>query len=296
MESSIYKDSHAKSLFLHCVLKANWKDKKFMLDGKKIIIKRGSFLTGRHQLSKDLGMKSSTTRNKLRLLVDNEYISIKPTYRYSIIIVKNYDFWQKTGFEYFLKKTENRTGVRTSLLPSTTEDKQDSLKDRWRTGGGQVEDTTNTLNTYKEGNTEEGEGPMHNPKPKNEKEKVKPDPHLKIVITHILETWSKQTTERAKDIERYNASRDGRDPCVIDPIPCPFSWGKHSAIIKRLCQIYQHEGVMALWDMYLLITDPWIKERGYAVDIFLSQNNLSRLLDKGYKGIAQKYKALFIEF
>lgn len=79
-------------MFIHCLLKANWKDEKF----EGIDIPRGSFITGRKKLSKELGMTEQEIRTALKHLVSTNEITIKKTNKYSIISIKNYKNYQQS--------------------------------------------------------------------------------------------------------------------------------------------------------------------------------------------------------
>ena len=52
LEWEWYRNINTKVLFLHCLLKANWKDGKFEGRG----VKRGSFITSIKKLSLELGL------------------------------------------------------------------------------------------------------------------------------------------------------------------------------------------------------------------------------------------------
>ena len=85
-----YKNINTKILFLHCLLKANWEDSKF--EGQ--VIKRGSFVTGRKKLAKELCITEQQVRTALQHLVSTNEITIKKTNKYSIITINNYDMYQ----------------------------------------------------------------------------------------------------------------------------------------------------------------------------------------------------------
>ena len=86
-----YKDQNTKSLFIHCLIKANWKDGKF--EGK--IIPRGSFVSGRKKLAQELGMTEQEIRTALKHLISTNEITIATTNKYSVITVVNYELYQQ---------------------------------------------------------------------------------------------------------------------------------------------------------------------------------------------------------
>lgn len=85
-----YKDSGASRIFIHLLLSANHKEKKW----QGITIKRGQVLTGRKSLSYELGLSEQVVRAGLKKLIRTNEITIKPTNKYSIITICKYDSYQ----------------------------------------------------------------------------------------------------------------------------------------------------------------------------------------------------------
>ena len=90
-----YKDSNTKAVFLHCLLKANWKDGNFC--GK--VIHRGQFITSRKALSNELNLGESTIRTALNRLKSTNEITINSTNKYTVITVVKYDDYQMLNGE-----------------------------------------------------------------------------------------------------------------------------------------------------------------------------------------------------
>lgn len=103
LEWEWYDKSETVHLFLHCLLKANHKDKSYR--GK--IIKRGSFLTSRELLSSELGLSQRQIRTSLNRLKMTNELTINSTRKGTIIQVVNYSKYQvKTKQE-----TDNRPTI-----------------------------------------------------------------------------------------------------------------------------------------------------------------------------------------
>lgn len=77
-------------MFLHCLLKANFKNTKW----KGQTIKSGEFITSIASLSKETALSQRQTRTALFKLKSTNELTIKTTSRYSIITVNNWDKWQ----------------------------------------------------------------------------------------------------------------------------------------------------------------------------------------------------------
>lgn len=94
-----YDDIPTKVLFLHILLKANHKNKKW----HGIDVERGSFVSGRKTLSMETGLSEMQIRTSLNKLKSTNEIRIKTTKQNSIIYVNNYDEYQQN----FLTKSNN---------------------------------------------------------------------------------------------------------------------------------------------------------------------------------------------
>lgn len=85
-----YKNNNTKILFLHCLLKANWKDGKF--EGKEI--KRGELVTSLPTLAFETGLTVRQIRTALNHLKMTGELTVKTTSKYSVITVNNYNIYQ----------------------------------------------------------------------------------------------------------------------------------------------------------------------------------------------------------
>ena len=90
MEWEWYTDPNTARLFLHLILSANHKAGSY----KGIDIDRGQLITGRNKLSERTGISVRSIRTCLSRLEDTGEISIKPTNKYSLITICNYETYQ----------------------------------------------------------------------------------------------------------------------------------------------------------------------------------------------------------
>ncbi len=88
-----YKVQNTKSVFIHLLLKANWKNGKF----KGCDIPRGSLATGRKQLAEELNLTEQEIRTALKHLKSTNEITIVTTKQFSIITVVNYEQYQQSN-------------------------------------------------------------------------------------------------------------------------------------------------------------------------------------------------------
>lgn len=90
LEWEWYNDTNIRLLFLHCILRANFKDQKWQ--GK--IIKAGQFVTSIQHLAAECGLSIQKTRTALEKLKNTGEINKQTTSHFSIITINNWDKWQ----------------------------------------------------------------------------------------------------------------------------------------------------------------------------------------------------------
>lgn len=91
LEWQWYSDTIVKVVFLHCLLKANYVEKK----SQDIVIKRGQFLTSLNTLSQELNLGLKQVRNALEKLQETDEIHIEGAQKRSLITVCKYDSYQQ---------------------------------------------------------------------------------------------------------------------------------------------------------------------------------------------------------
>jgi uncharacterized phage protein (TIGR02220 family) len=105
-----YDDHNTKILFLHCLLKANYKDKNYR--GKNIV--RGSFITGFEVLSNEVGLSVQKTRTALTKLKSTNEITIKSTSQGTVIQVVKYNEYQQSTSEITNEQQTNNKQITTT--------------------------------------------------------------------------------------------------------------------------------------------------------------------------------------
>lgn len=85
-----YSDINTTRLFIHLILKANWKDGRFQ--GQEI--KRGSFVTSYLKLAEETELTVNQVRTSLNKLKSTGEITVKSQSKFSVITVKNYCLYQ----------------------------------------------------------------------------------------------------------------------------------------------------------------------------------------------------------
>ena len=100
-----YKDINTKTLFLHLLLVANYKDNLW----KGILVKRGQRLTSLGNLADETGLTIQQTRTAIKRLKSTGEITVETTSKYSLITIEKYDFYQKNNSKATKKITSETT-------------------------------------------------------------------------------------------------------------------------------------------------------------------------------------------
>lgn len=90
-----YTDPVTKVVFLHLLLKANWKPTRW----KGIEVGVGQLVIGRKALAEELRLSEQNVRTALDHLKATGEITIKPTNRYSLVTIENWAKYQGCGEE-----------------------------------------------------------------------------------------------------------------------------------------------------------------------------------------------------
>ena len=155
-----YTDTNTAHLFMHCILRANFKDTTW----RGISVKRGSFVTSLETLSAETGLTVKQIRIALQKLINTGEVANKSTSKFRIITVNNYDLYQKQGKQKGKQEGKQRADKRADerAVKGQTEGKQ------------RATDNNNNNVTMKtsEGLCLTGTKPSH----KTTKKSVSPDP------------------------------------------------------------------------------------------------------------------------
>ena len=118
-----YDKSETVHLFLHCLLKANHKDKMY----RGTLVKAGTFLTSRDKLSLELGLSVRQIRTSLNRLKKTNELTVKTSAQGTVIKVVKYNYYQvQTN-----KLTSNRPAI-VQQQTTTNNDNNDNNENTYR--------------------------------------------------------------------------------------------------------------------------------------------------------------------
>ena len=90
-----YTDTNTKVVFLHLLLTANHKDKKW----RGRVIRRGQRLTSRSKLAEELGLSEQNIKTAIKHLKSTHEITCQATKKYTIVTLCNYNDYQDDARE-----------------------------------------------------------------------------------------------------------------------------------------------------------------------------------------------------
>ena len=118
-----YSNINTCRLFIHMLLKANWKDGKF--EGK--VIPRGSFVSSYPKLEKETQLTNREIRTAIDHLKSTGELTVKKTNRYSIFTINNYNLYQLSDSQNDSQATVKRQS--SDSLTSAIEEKKEVYKE-----------------------------------------------------------------------------------------------------------------------------------------------------------------------
>lgn len=104
LEWGWYKDKNTSRLFIHMLLKANWKDGFFL----GIEIKRGSFVSSLAKLSEETNLSVREIRTAIKHLESTGEVTSKKYNKFSVFTVNNYCSYQSSDTQNDKQVTSNR--------------------------------------------------------------------------------------------------------------------------------------------------------------------------------------------
>lgn len=128
LEWEWYQDEHTKSLFLHCLLKANWKPGMF----RGVEIKRGQFPTSIPKLEIELELTCNEVRTAIKHLKSTGTITVRTYAKFSVITVVKYEQYQSSNSQKHIHNHSQNTVKSQSINRrlTTIEEKKEGKKER----------------------------------------------------------------------------------------------------------------------------------------------------------------------
>lgn len=125
LEWEWYSDINTKVLFLHMLLKANWKDGRF----QGVEIPRGSFASSYQGLAQETGLSIKNVRTALEHLKSTGEVAVNRQPKFTVFTIKNYCCYQSTDTQNDKQATGDRQA--SDRRPTTIEEgKKEKRKEK----------------------------------------------------------------------------------------------------------------------------------------------------------------------
>lgn len=99
-----YTDINTCRLFIHMLLRANWKDGYF----RQTVVPRGSFVSSVGKLAESTGLSEREVRTAISHLKSTGEVTSRSTNKYTVFSIKNYDKYQSTDKLVDMQETNER--------------------------------------------------------------------------------------------------------------------------------------------------------------------------------------------
>lgn len=97
MRSSIFQNAELFQIYITCIMRASYEDKKIVLSNQIVELKRGQFVIGVEKFGQFFGLNEKKMRARLNALKRANKIATKGANKFTLITVLNYDYWQGEG-------------------------------------------------------------------------------------------------------------------------------------------------------------------------------------------------------
>ena len=85
-----YSNANVSRLFIHCLIKANYRDKEW----EDTLIKRGTFISSYSKIADELGLTRDQVRGAFSKLIKTKEVTTQGSNKYLVVIVCKYDSYQ----------------------------------------------------------------------------------------------------------------------------------------------------------------------------------------------------------
>jgi len=115
-----YKDANTFRVFMHILLKANYKPSTYMGH----TIGAGECVFGRKKCAEELGISERQVRTALKHLKSTNEVTIRTTNKFSIIHIVKWEFWQIADGQETNKTTDSESNKRPASDQQVTTSKE----------------------------------------------------------------------------------------------------------------------------------------------------------------------------
>jgi hypothetical protein len=111
----IWKDPRKAVAWIHILFRANYEEKKVLIDGEEVLVPRGAFITSIRKLADETFLSIQEIRTFLKVLESNTMINTVATHKLTQITVCNYEEYQSDQHSDVSKSTQQSTSEKEEI-------------------------------------------------------------------------------------------------------------------------------------------------------------------------------------
>jgi len=97
LDNPVFKNHKLLQTFLYCLLSATHTEREQIIGEQIVKLNPGQLATGREAIARATGLTSQNVRTALKKLKTLQILTIKPTTKYSVISITNWESYQQTN-------------------------------------------------------------------------------------------------------------------------------------------------------------------------------------------------------
>lgn len=114
LDNPIFKNDKLFRVFMYCLLKASHSKHDQLVGDSIVNVNPGQFVTGRKAISSSTGLTEQNVRTALVKLEKLSILTIKPTNKYSVVSITNWDKYQQINQQVTSKQPASNQQVTTN--------------------------------------------------------------------------------------------------------------------------------------------------------------------------------------
>jgi len=192
MDNPIMFKQNYLVIWVYLLLRANYKDSYIIINNKKTLIKRGSFLGSLQKLSKLFNISISTVKHIIDYLCVDGMLNTERTNKHTVFTILNYDKYQDVERQPNTSRTPAERQPNASRTPAETDNKDNKLNK------GNKESSLNTSARKGKNSLDAGETFLEFPTGINDESTGEPIP-WKLTVNRL--NWYKGLYPDRSDLE-----------------------------------------------------------------------------------------------
>jgi hypothetical protein len=129
-EHWIFKNPTYLKIWIHFLFSASYREHTQLVGSQLVNLERGQFVFGRISCANNLGVSEQVLRTFIQLLIKDKIITIKPTNKFSVITIINYDTYQMCLDENNQQINQQATSSQPAVNQQATTNNKDNNENK----------------------------------------------------------------------------------------------------------------------------------------------------------------------